>query len=70
MEGFEESPGKVVTRRDLAGDPIVNARILLDTISRLQGGRVAPRGVWRFKTFQEADDWALDQIARMPGRPA
>jgi hypothetical protein len=67
---FDEMAGKIVTRRNLAGDPIVNARILLDTISRLQGGRVAPKGVWRFKTFEEADQWALDQIARLPGRPS
>ncbi|MBI4678428.1 MAG: hypothetical protein HY748_12680 [Elusimicrobia bacterium] len=70
MGDFDEIVGKVVTGRRLAGDPIVNARILLDTISRLQGGRVAPKGVWRFKTFEEADQWALDQIARTPGHPA
>ncbi len=70
MGDFDEAVGKVVTRRALAGDPIVNARILLDTIAKLQGGRVAPKGVWRFRTFEEADLWALDQIARTAGRPA
>lgn len=61
---FDERIGKTVTRRTGTPDAIKDAAILLDTISRLRPGPICPKGVWRFRTFEEADAWALKMIAR------
>jgi hypothetical protein len=42
-----------------------NANILLHTMRQLRGSRgICPRGVYRFKTFEEADEWMIKMIAR------
>lgn len=42
-----------------------NANILLQTMQQLRGGKgVCPRGVYRFKTFEEADAWMIKMIAQ------
>lgn len=69
MDSFDERVGKLVTRRRQDGDPLADAAILLATIARLRGP-MTPRGVWRFKTFEEADAWALSRLAHTPVPPA
>lgn len=37
----------------------------LRTIKKLRGGAgVCPRGVYRFKTFKEAEQWKIEMLAR------
>ena len=64
----EDFIGKTVGRRVSAETPIAEAAVLLKTIADLMPAGVCPKGVWRFKTFEEADDWALTQAARNPAR--
>lgn len=63
MGTFDEKIGKHVTKRNAPADPLLNAAILLDTISRLQGGKLFPKGVYKFSSFKEADKWALKMMA-------
>jgi hypothetical protein len=42
-----------------------NANVLLNTMRQLRGGKgICPRGVYRFKTFEEAHEWMIKMIAR------
>ncbi len=56
---------KVVGRK---GSPKVNvetANDFLKLMNTLRGKRpFIPKGVWRFKTFEEADAWTLKMITR------
>ncbi len=37
-----------------------SARVLLKTIRDLRGGEgICPKGVYRFKTFKEANEWII-----------
>lgn len=53
---------KVVTKRDGIADPINDARILLRTIRHLRGNGLVPKGVFRFRTFKEADEWMIKMM--------
>jgi hypothetical protein len=57
---------KIVGRRSGQIAPTLeNARVLLRTMRQLRGGKgICPRGVYRFKTFEEADEWMIKMIAR------
>ncbi len=38
--------------------------VLLKTLQALRGNRgICPRGVYRFRTFEEADQWMIRMIA-------
>ncbi len=56
--------------RSRAGKPTEIAATLLDTVARLLNERLLPKGVRRFKSFEEADRWALREMARTRGRRA
>jgi hypothetical protein len=60
-----ELPMKVVGRK---GKPKVNletANEFLHLLKTLRGNRpFIPKGVWKFKTFEEADEWTLRMITR------
>jgi hypothetical protein len=64
--GQDEAKIKIAGRRSGKIAPTLdNAEILLNTMRQLRGGRgICPRGVYRFKTFEEADEWMLKMIAR------
>lgn len=64
--GEDEAEIKIVGRRSGRIAPTLeNAEILLNTMRQLRGGRgICPRGVYRFKTFEEADEWMLKMIAQ------
>jgi hypothetical protein len=52
--GSKKAPG--VTSRD--------ANVLLHTVLRLRNHRgICKKGVYRFKSFKEANDWMLHQLA-------
>ena len=55
---------KVITKRKGVGDPIEDARILQRTLNQVRGNALVPKGVYRFKTFEEADQWMIKMIAR------
>lgn len=56
---------KTVGRRKVEGGDVWEAvRQLTETAERLRGSRaLVPRGVHRFRTFEEAHDWIMEQIA-------
>lgn len=61
----DEYPMKVVGRK---GQPKVNVKTangFLKLVAAVRGNRpYMPKGVWRFKTFEEADAWKLQMITR------
>lgn len=43
------------------------AASFLDTVIALRGNRpFIPKGYYRFKTFEEAQDWSIRMMARRP----
>lgn len=68
MKIFDENIGKYISKRKMNKNSISDAAILLETISKLQGGKLIPKGVYKFSTFEEADEWALKMIAGIQGR--
>lgn len=65
---FNDEPPKIKIvgkRSGKIAPTLENATILIDTMRQLRGGRgICPRGVYRFKTFEEADEWMLKMIAQ------
>ena len=55
---------KVVTKRHGPENPIEDARILQKTLNKLRGYDLVPKGVYRFKTFEDADEWMMDAIVK------
>jgi hypothetical protein len=57
---------KVVGRRAGKTAPTLeNANTLLKTMQQLRGGKgICPRGVYRFKTFEEADEWMMKMLTQ------
>jgi hypothetical protein len=52
-----------VSRRSEGEDTIRDAAILQRTVNRLRGVGLIPRGVYRFKTHEEAGEWMIRTIA-------
>lgn len=63
-----EPPLRTVSRRRPGEDTLRDASILLRTVNRLRGTGIAPRGVYRFASHEEADTWMMRQMARTPVR--
>jgi hypothetical protein len=67
MRDEQRKPMKVVGRR---GEAKVNV-VTIDSMQRMAGvlrqnRPFLPKGVWRFKSFEEADKWMMDMLTR-PG---
>jgi hypothetical protein len=63
--------GLAVGRADGAGDSRDAWRdvaVLQRTLNRLRGRTLAPSGVYRFHTHEEADLWMMRQMASPPAR--
>jgi hypothetical protein len=61
-----ELPMKVVGRRRWAEGLIASAP-LLRLVLQLRGDKpFLPRGVHRFRTFEESEEWTLRMLARPP----
>ena len=54
---------KIFTKRFGKEDFIKDASILQRTINRLRKYALIPKGVYRFKSFEEADQWMTKTIA-------
>jgi hypothetical protein len=61
-------PIKRVSRRQEGEDVLRDISILQRTINRLRGGDLVPRGVYRFSTHEEADEWMMRQMAATHAR--
>lgn len=59
---------KVVARRARKEDPQLDAAILQRTMNRLRGGALIPKGVYRFRSHEEADQWMLRMMASTHAR--
>jgi hypothetical protein len=53
---------RVPGRRD-GEDVLRDVDILQQTVNELRGCGLIPRGVYRFRTHEEADEWMMRQIA-------
>ena len=54
---------KVVASRKRIEDPILDIEILQRTINKLRGNALIRRGVYRFESFEEAEQWMIREIA-------
>lgn len=66
MGTWDEKAGKSVGRSVPTESTVAESSELLKTISRLVPPGICPKGVFRFKSFEEADEWAMTQAARNP----
>ncbi len=61
--------GKVVGRRKMRPSTLEDAEGLFCTAWALRGtNRLVPRGLYRFETFEEADRWMIQMMARTHAR--
>lgn len=60
---------RVAGRREQE-DVLRDIDILQDTMNQLRGCGLIPRGVYRFQTHEEADEWMMRQIAANHARHA
>ena len=64
---MEENIGKTVGRRRVIRNPFRYAMGLQETatqLARLTGRGLCPKGVFKFKTHEEADAWMWKMLAR------
>jgi len=67
MRKEEPLPMKVVGRNTIARVDVVAIDGMQRMANVLRASRpFVPRGVWRFKTFEEADSWTLRMLTRRP----
>jgi hypothetical protein len=59
---------RVHTRRQQGEDTIGDAAILQRTVGRLRGVGIVPRGLYRFTTHEEAQEWLIRQMAAIHAR--
>jgi len=52
-----------VSRRPEGEDTLRDAAAMQRTMNRLRGGALIPRGVYRFASHEEADEWMIRTIA-------
>ena len=67
---LEEKIDKIVGRRTRPPEPFKNGmqlQSLAVELHRSLGHRWAPKGVYRFKTHEEADEWMNRMLARSQG---
>ena len=66
-----KSEARVVGRRKPSAGGLEHADNLLKTVVELRRGKLLfPRGVYRFKSFEEEDKWSLQMLTRPnPGHP-
>lgn len=53
---------EVVTKRFSVETPVEGAKRLLRTILRLRGQALIPKGVYRFSSFEVADQWMIEEV--------
>jgi hypothetical protein len=65
---LDELPIKRISRRFEGEDTLRDVAILQRTVNRLRGNALVPRGLYRFRSHEEADEWMIRQIARSHAR--
>lgn len=68
MQPRQPLPLKRLSHRVEGENTLRDAEILLRTINRLRGHELIPRGLYRFATHEEADEWMLREMARTHAR--
>jgi len=62
---------KIVGARRIAGSPLADQGALARMAAALRGtARLAPRGVYRFASFDEADAWMTKTLLRTHEHPS
>ena len=61
---------KRVQGRGSGEDVLRDISILQETVNQLRGCGLIPKGVYRFRSHQEADEWMMRQIAANHARHA
>jgi hypothetical protein len=59
---------KILTKRGTVGDTQRDSAILQHTMNRLRGFALVPKGLYRFKTREESNQWMIQQIAATHAR--
>lgn len=68
MQDFEPLPMKAVGRQPTKGG-LEAASGFLEMIVALRGNKpFLPKGVYRFTSFEEADQWSLEMMTRQTPR--
>src|ERR1041385_7748760 len=57
-----------ISRRPEGDDSLSDAAILQRTMNRLRGLALIPRGIYRFRDHEEADEWMIRTIAATHAR--
>ena len=54
--------------RDGTGDPVKEMRIFQETVTKLRKNGLAPKGLYRFRSHEEADKWMIKNLinSRVP----
>lgn len=60
---------KVHGKRSEKGDPTQDIAAIQSLINTVRDNRLVPRGVYRFRSFEEADEWMMKQMVRLHARP-
>jgi hypothetical protein len=65
MREDKRLPMKVVGRRGKAKVDVITFDSMQRMVNVLRQGRpFMPKGVWRFKSFEEADKWTMKMLTR------
>jgi hypothetical protein len=67
---MDELREKRVAGRRQGENVLRDVDILQETVNRLRGCGLIPKGVYRFRTHEEADEWMIRQIAANHARHA
>ena len=58
----------MIAKRHGQSAPLKDVTILQRTMNRLRGYNLVPKGLYRFSTFKEADEWMMQQIVATHAR--
>ncbi|HYX22904.1 MAG TPA: hypothetical protein VFC23_02040 [Thermoanaerobaculia bacterium] len=67
---MDEIREKRVAGRRRGENVLRDVDILQETVNRLRGCGLIPKGVYRFRSHEEADEWMIRQIAANHARHA
>lgn len=59
---------KILTKRGTVGNAQQDSAILQRTMNRLRGNALVPKGIYRFNTKEESNQWMIQQIAATHAR--
>jgi len=69
VQSGRELPVKIVGRRRPPKVDVISFNQMQKTVNALRAGRgLVPKGVYRFKTFEEADAWLIRMMAEISSR--